>query len=147
MLISVDKRWFKRCAAYGDCLNIKMSSYQYGDAHAKDKTVPRPSNLQHGNPIPGKTIFTLRQGPNPMIDYRSNISLIDCDGNNKIIQTVHYWSSLWWIHLMPANRNFNLKIGKVTRINKTKIVLPWLFYIINTNKCLAHRPPLVTFTQ
>ena len=29
----------------GGCLNIKMSSYQYKDAHVKDKTVSRPSYL------------------------------------------------------------------------------------------------------
>ena len=30
--------------------NIKMSSYQYKNSHAKDKTVSRPSYLKHGNP-------------------------------------------------------------------------------------------------
>ena len=34
----------------GSHLNIKMSSYQYRDPHVKDKTVSRPSYLQHGNP-------------------------------------------------------------------------------------------------
>ena len=34
----------------GDSLNIKMLSYQYKDTHVKDKTVSRPSYLQHGNP-------------------------------------------------------------------------------------------------
>ena len=34
----------------GGRLNIKMSSYQYGDPHVKDKTVVRPSYLKHGNP-------------------------------------------------------------------------------------------------
>ena len=29
----------------GDRLNIKMSSYQYGVPHVKDKTVSRPSYL------------------------------------------------------------------------------------------------------
>ena len=29
----------------GDCLNTKISSYQYGDPHVKDKTILRPSHL------------------------------------------------------------------------------------------------------
>ena len=34
----------------GGHLNIKMSSYRYRDSYVKDKTVSRPSYLQHGNP-------------------------------------------------------------------------------------------------
>ena len=33
----------------GDRLNIKMLSYPYRDPHVKDKTVSRPSYLQHGD--------------------------------------------------------------------------------------------------
>ena len=33
------------------------------DSHAKDKRVLRLSNLYDGDPIPGKTVFILRQGP------------------------------------------------------------------------------------
>ena len=38
-------------------LNIKTVSYQYCNSHYKDKTVPRPSYLYNGNPIPGKTVL------------------------------------------------------------------------------------------
>ena len=34
----------------GSRLSIKMSSYQNMDPHVKDKTVSRPSYLEHGNP-------------------------------------------------------------------------------------------------
>ena len=33
----------------GGRLNTKVSSYQHRDPHVKDKTVSRPSYLQHGN--------------------------------------------------------------------------------------------------
>ena len=57
----------------GACLNIKMSSWQYGNSHYKDKTVSRPSYLYNGNPIPGKTVFILRRGS----DFFSVLPLID----------------------------------------------------------------------
>ena len=41
----------------GACLDIKMSSYQY-----RNFLAVRPSYLYNGNPIPGKTVFILRQG-------------------------------------------------------------------------------------
>ena len=37
-------------APSGNRLNIKMPSYQYRDPHVEDKTVSRPSYLEHGNP-------------------------------------------------------------------------------------------------
>ena len=40
----VDQMW-KDTDQPGDRLNIKMSSYQYRDPHAKDKTVLQPSYL------------------------------------------------------------------------------------------------------
>ena len=44
-------------------LNIKIPSYEYRKSHYTDKTVSRPSYLNNGNPILGKTVFILRQGP------------------------------------------------------------------------------------
>ena len=35
----------------------------YSNSHYKDKTVSRPYYLYNGNPVPGKTVFTLRRGP------------------------------------------------------------------------------------
>ena len=42
-------------------LSQKTSSFQYRNSHYKDKTVTRPSYLYNGNPIPGKTVFIMRQ--------------------------------------------------------------------------------------
>ena len=61
----------------GECLIIKMSSYQYRDPHVKDKTVSRPSYNPHvkdktisrhlifnmGIPIPGKDGLYIDVGP------------------------------------------------------------------------------------
>ena len=48
----------------GGHLNIKMSSYQYGDSHVKDKTVsPTVLSLTWESPYLGKTVFILRRGP------------------------------------------------------------------------------------
>ena len=38
----------------GPCLNIKTAFSRYRDSHAKDKTVARPSYLEHGYPYTGK---------------------------------------------------------------------------------------------
>ena len=46
----------------GGRLNIKMSSYQHRHLHIKDKTVSRPSYLQHGNPILGKDGLYIETG-------------------------------------------------------------------------------------
>ena len=49
-------------------LNIKMSSFQYGDSHVKDKTVsPTVLSLTWESPYLGKTVFTLRQGSDDVI--------------------------------------------------------------------------------
>ena len=40
-----------------------MPSYQYRDSNYEYKTVSRRSHLCNGIPIPGKTVFILRQGP------------------------------------------------------------------------------------
>ena len=53
-------KWCKNIHIYkrsGCSLNIKMLSYLYRDTHVK---VSRPSYLQHGNPIHGKTAFILK---------------------------------------------------------------------------------------
>ena len=48
----------------GDCLNIKIPSYQYRDPHVKHKMVWQPSYLYHVNPpYLGKMVFILRWGP------------------------------------------------------------------------------------
>ena len=39
----------------GPWFNIKTVFPRYGDSHVKDKTVARPSYLQHGDPYTGKT--------------------------------------------------------------------------------------------
>ena len=44
------------------CLNMKMASCWYRDPHYKDKTVDRLIFIMR-IPIPGKTVFTLRWGP------------------------------------------------------------------------------------
>ena len=46
----------------GDCLIIRMPSYQYREPHDKNKTISQLSYLIMGISIPGKTIFILRQG-------------------------------------------------------------------------------------
>ena len=48
--------------ATGGRPNMKMSSYQYRDPHAKDKTVSLLS-LTWESPYMGKTVFILRQVP------------------------------------------------------------------------------------
>ena len=48
----------------GDCLNIKMWSYQYRDSHFKDKRVSLTVlYLTWESPYLGKTVFILRRGP------------------------------------------------------------------------------------
>ena len=48
----------------GSRLNIKMSSYQYRDSHAKDKTVsPTVLYLTWKSLYLRETVFTLRRGP------------------------------------------------------------------------------------
>ena len=50
----------------GGRLNIKLSSYQYRDSHAKDKTVsPTVLSLTWESPYLEKTVFILRRGPDP----------------------------------------------------------------------------------
>ena len=49
------------CPIPGARIDIKMS-YQHRNSHYKDETVSRPSYLYNGNPIPEKTVFTLRKG-------------------------------------------------------------------------------------
>ena len=44
-------------------LNIKMLFYHYGDPHVQDKTVSRPSYLQHGNPHTWENGLYIETGP------------------------------------------------------------------------------------
>ena len=51
-----------------DCQDLGLSpyegsSYHYRDPNVKNKTVSQPSYIQHGNPIPGNTVFILKRGP------------------------------------------------------------------------------------
>ena len=72
----------------GDCLNIKMPSYQYRDSHVKDKTVsPTVLSLTWESPYLRKTVFILRRAPggwNPSLwktmarlTYIANVMIID----------------------------------------------------------------------
>ena len=47
----------------GPRLDIKTIFPRYGDSHVKDKTVARPSYLQHGDPYTGKTASLYWDGP------------------------------------------------------------------------------------
>ena len=53
----------------GGHLNIKMSSYQYKDAHVEDKMVSRLSYLWHGSLIPEKDSLHIEMRP-----YRSLVT-------------------------------------------------------------------------
>ena len=54
----------------GDCLNIKMLSYQYRNYHYKDKTVLLQSYLYIMEiTIPAKMVFMLRQGSGDVRRY------------------------------------------------------------------------------
>ena len=47
----------------GDCLNIKILSYQFRKSYYKHNMVSQLSYLYNGNPIPGKNVFILRLSP------------------------------------------------------------------------------------
>ena len=81
----------------GARLNMKMSSYQYTNCQCKDKTVSRPSYLYNGNPMPGKTVFILRQSPgaNELRYY-----------HDDVIKWKHFprhWPFVLGIHRSPMN--------------------------------------------
>ena len=63
----------------GDCLNIKMSSYQYRDSHVKDKTVSRPSFLKQGNLIPGKDGLYIESGALDVSSLLNNTPLSEIE--------------------------------------------------------------------
>ena len=58
----------------GGRLNIKMPSYQYRNSHVKDKTVsPTVISLTWESPYLGKTVFILKQGPEPLLSVHTLI--------------------------------------------------------------------------
>ena len=57
---------------------VKMSYYQYGDSHYKDKTASRPFYLYHRNSLLRKTVLILRRDPRQrriMVYYIMTIKL------------------------------------------------------------------------
>ena len=58
-------------------LNIKMSSYQDRGYHQTNKTASRPSYLYSGNPIPGKTVFILRRGPDALWQHTLHFRILE----------------------------------------------------------------------
>ena len=84
----------------GARLNIKIPSYQYRDPHVKEKTVSRPSYLQHGNPHTWERRSLYWDGAlNVILSLITDNSfkfLMACwaTNNNKNIK-VHITSPLW----------------------------------------------------
>ena len=57
--------WLETLRAHYDdtVMNIKTWSYQFKDSYVKDKTISRPSYLQHGNPHTWKDSLHIETGP------------------------------------------------------------------------------------
>ena len=87
----VDQLW-KDTDQPGDCLNIKMSSYQYRDPHVKDKTVLWSSYLEHGNPHTWKDCLYIVQGLGPfLINTKSPMQDL----------SIRYWGT-WGLGTKPS---------------------------------------------
>ena len=70
----------------------------YGDSHVKDKTVARPSHIQHGYPYTGKTAFLYKGGPQfaSAAEYTSFFEITkDPMSRVSVVEILGKITSLW----------------------------------------------------
>ena len=97
----------------GDVLNIKILSYQYRDPYVKEKRSCNRLIFNMGIPIPGKTVFVLRQGPEHFhtrlllsAAYLILWIMMTSSNGNIFRVTGPLWGEFtgyWWIPLTKAS--------------------------------------------